>query len=403
MNIDVVTTKDGFLSLRDEWERILKQNNDNNFYLSFHWFNFLVCLSELEDSNLFIIHMKKQENTVAIIPCFIKEKKLRFFSVRSLELIGNIYSPFRGCIVERGNEKKVGEILVDYLLNNCSQHWEIIDFQDLSRNDRFITRLMWSFSDTRGITCRVRDEFRNVVTDFSETGGANNYFLRRSKNLRQSIRTSINKMNRYGTFDIVLLRDEGQDVHAAMNHYYQIYDSSWKMPEAYPEFHKKLAEYLLQRKWLRLFILYYRPSQNKANNSEVTHPLSSYESSIRDRRDIPDILGDYIPLAANFFVFYAGRAYFLKSAYRDHYSQVSPGSALFWFSLKYLLEVDGAEIIDFQKGAESYKLRWGEISDTRFHCQAANPRSYRSRFEFWIEHNIIPHIRKLKKRLLVPR
>ena len=87
---------------------------------------------------------------------------------------------------------------------------------------------------------------------------AKDYWQRLGKNLKQRIRRSINKMNREGRFTIVLISKAGQDVQSAMGHYYDIFKHSWrKEPEISPLFHRELAEYLLLKGKLRLFVLYY--------------------------------------------------------------------------------------------------------------------------------------------------
>jgi len=69
---------------------------------------------------------------------------LRLFSYNSLELIGNIYSAYRGGIVLRGREADTAEALVNCLFTH-RQRWDMIHFEDMPASDPLLAALNQAF------------------------------------------------------------------------------------------------------------------------------------------------------------------------------------------------------------------------------------------------------------------
>jgi len=366
MQFDIIRTRDDFLLLQPSWEHIFNENNTANFYLSFDWFNFLLSHSQDFLQDLYIITAESGTEIVAIMPCYLTRRRLCFHHHKSLELIGNVYSPYRGCLVKNGLENVVAHGLVDYLVTKRAGDWQIINFEDLSEKDSFITALKTAF-EGKGLSFYEKDNFVNIVLDFSSFPNSETYFRSIKKHFREEIKRHINMMNRNGGFDILLPLDEEHDIETTMNDYYDIYSKSWKKTEGDPLFHRQLAKYLLKKGNLRLFILYSPEDQPRDGLNPV---FPSYQSSI-----IPERPGAArgIPVAANFFILYGKQAYFLKTSYREDYSKYSPGNILMWFSFKHLLEVEHVNIVDYQKDYEKHKIQFGGvINEKRYQMLICN-------------------------------
>jgi CelD/BcsL family acetyltransferase involved in cellulose biosynthesis len=397
MDFETIRTREGFLALKDAWEQLAAEIGELDFYLTFDWFYAMICLAQNPPTELFIVTARSQGKLVAIIPCCIARRRLRVFSFRCLELIGNLYTPYRGAVVLPGRERGVAEGFADFILNDCSHDWDVVNFEDMSLRDPFVAGLKVAL-DGRNVRARLTEQYENILTDFSPLSNSGEYFRSLSRNRRNMIQKGINKMNREGTFDIVLTTNARQDVDTAMIHYYEIYAGSWKEPERDSEFHLKLARHLAEKEMLRLFILYFRP-RGSDEGEEMPHPYASYEGSVAAGRPIPE---GYTPVAAYFFVVCGRQAYYLKSAYLQDYPKYSLGSVLFWFAAKRVFEVDGVRFIDHQKGGEAYKLSWGKLNEVRYQYQAANPKSLPARFELWSETHCIPKLRMIRRKLKRP-
>lgn len=388
----------GFPALKADWEGILKKNHSNNFYLGFDWFYYILHCSQNPPRELYVAVFQKNGNTIAILPCCIVHKKLRLFRLKSLEIIGNIYSAYKGCIVLKGMEEEVAEKFSAHLLETESEIWDILDFEYIDPADPFIIALR-SAVQKKKLRTRQAVQFANLKVDLSQFADAETYFRSMGKNHRRNIVKRINKLNRNGDFDIIHII-EGSDRPAKipakipgkiMDDFYRIYDESWKNKDIDPRFHAKLAEYLAGQKMLRLFLLGFRPGTDSENSPKK---FSSYLSHIQDSSRFDD---DFIPLAGLYYVKSGDTAYALKTAYREKYSDYSPGTVLWWFSIKYLLEVDKCRELDFQKGDEGYKFRFGgTVSGNYIRYQAANPASAYANLEILSEQSVIPVLKKVK-------
>jgi len=391
MNISVVKTLEGFQSLKNDWEHILQHNGENHFYLSFDWFYSLLSFYRHAPRDLYILCFRENSTMAAILPLCISRKRLRLFSCVSLEIIGSIYySPLRGFIVKRGFEQRVAENCADFLLNKCATAWELIQFEGLSPGDPFWGPFKHYLAE-QNISTRTADQYVNYFIDTAAHENSHDYWMQRRQSKRRNIKKSISKMTAAGTFDIILTMHQDQDLDTAMKHYYDIYSHSWKVPEKDPQLHLKLAHYLRDKNKLRLFILYFKPSSTDVSE----HPLPTYEGSLRQHKTIPE---GYVPIAAMYSIVHKQKAFALKTAYRDDYAEFSSGTALMWFSLKYLIDVDKVTEIDFGEGNEPYKSRWARIRETHQEFQAAHPQCRRGRFELWNERRIIAPLRALRNR-----
>ena len=390
IDIQVIHTRADLAALADDWDQLAADCGEREFYLSFDWFHAVLHLAQDSPEYLYVITVRSDGELIGLLPGCITARKLRLFTHRSLELIGNIYSPVRGCLVAPGHEHDVAEALVRFLLRDRPGKWAVLNFEGLSENDPFMAKVDLRLREA-GVRTRSVPQFKNVVTDLSGFDDSTTYFKSLSKSLRQTVRTGINRMNCEGDAEITLILNKNQDIDRAMQGYYAIYRESWKKQEGDPEFHRRLACYLATKGRLRLFILYFKPGAQA--DPEREHRVASYESPVQPDRAVP---ADYLPVASCYFITYGKTAYFLKTAYRDEFKKYSTGNVLFWFAVKYLLDVDGVTMIDHQKGDEPYKLRWGEIRENRVQYQAANPRAAKARLELWAERQVVPKLRRAR-------
>jgi len=99
------------------------------------------------------------------------------------------------------------------------------------------------------------------------------------------------------------------------------------------------------------------------------------------------------PVAAQFWTVDAGTAYIHKLAYREDARALSPGTTLSAALSQHVIDVDGAEMIDFGTGDDPYKRDWMEDVRTRWRLTCLRPGNPRN----W------PFIAKATARKLVSR
>jgi hypothetical protein len=390
IKIKTINSVDDFLSLEDDWHELSADGCNDSFYLSYNWFYIILKLWDDPQKDIRIICIYDDNQLIAIIPTCIKKTLRRFFSFRILEIIGNIYTPLRGCVVRKNKEQLAAEALVSLLTS--SSEWDMIRFDDMSENDLFLNALVGKFRN-EGIRCYLTNQYDNMVIDLSSIGDSSTYWNGLGASVRRNIKTRINKLNRDGSFDIILTTKLGQDLDNSILNYFKIYEKSWKIQETDQKFHLSLFRYLAEKGLLRLFTMYHC---NKAESStEVSMMFSSYQSSIQDCCPVPK---DSIPIATFFYLVYEKTAYFLKTAYREDYSQYSPGSVTMWFLIKWFIDVEKISTIDFQKGNDTYKYMWAIVKEKRVLCKIANPRSFKASLALWAQYKVIPYVFLIKKK-----
>ncbi len=393
MSYSVTTIDDPekFLGLCEEWNSLHDNATEQDYYFSHDWFYPLLTASTALPAGKLVVFICRQKGELqGLLPCFLVREKKRFFKVNTLGLYGNLYTPRRGAVVRKGVEREVVEAFVDYWCNEFTTEWDLIDFGNLSKKDHVVSVLTDVLAQ-RKIDVLFDVQFDNVKTYLGHKGGEE-FFSSLGKKLRQNIRTGINKFCKKGSMLIWLVQDATQDIDAAIEDYYQIYNESWKKEERDPDFHGNLARYLATKEKLRLFVLYYRDGKDEQDGH--VNNIATINDGIYTGVTPPG--KDYLPVAANYFVVDNRIAYYLKTAYREKYRNFSAGTVLFWFAARHFLEIDHCSIIDHQKGKEAYKLKWGDVYETRYRLQTANPASFIGQSEMWLTNNLLPLLRTIK-------
>jgi len=281
------------------------------------------------------------------------------------------------------------------LTSDFSRHWDYLDFESVSPSDRFIT----SFREAaicKGLPVTQGNQFVNMRTDFSRYKDVSDFYEGLGKNMRGNIRKRINNLNRKGVFDIILIRTTGPHLSMALAQYTEIYEASWKRREKDPAFHVRLAQALAAEGKLRLFILYFR-EKGKSDEEAKKPRFCSWRDHLTRMEDFRRVEG-MVPIAALFSIVHRGIAYGLKTAYREEYENLSPGTVLYWFALRYLMEEDSCRFMDHQRGRDTFKFRWlGEVHETRFRLRIANPDRRRAFLELWFQKVVVPRFHRWKK------
>lgn len=391
VRIDVCTSREGFLALESGWRELTSQSRSCCFYSSFDWYHALFECSDNPPDNLKILCVYNFGELVGLLPMCLRPRTLRFFSYRCLELIGTIYSPVRGGLAREGWEEIAGKAIAQHVYGPMSREWDIFCFDDLPSKDLLLDAFKRALR-SRGTLCMAAPKFSNVVVDFERFDDSQSFYSSLSRNLRRSLGKRQKRLTRDGTLLLTVQSLENGDVDQGMLMYQKIYRDSWKGKEAEPAFHRNLAHHLHRIGALRLFLLYYKKRETG--------------SLVSDSFCIPCIKGDgsipegYEPVASRFVVVYMGKAYALKTAYKQTFAEYSVGSLLMWFVLRHLLDVEAVSSLDFQKGGEAFKYDFqGTLNDVRERYTGVNSQCLKGRVELLFEMHAIPLMRKIRNTL----
>jgi hypothetical protein len=133
----------------------------------------------------------------------------------------------------------------------------------------------------------------------------------------------------------------GEGLEEAIQAWNRVYQSSWKVPEPYPDFMPGLIGMCARRGWLRLGLAYY----------------------------------DGQPIASQVWIVSHGRAAIYKLAYSESHAQHSAGTLLSAHLMRHVLEVDKVAEVDYLIGDDAYKKDWTPQRRERWGIVAYNLRS----------------------------
>jgi CelD/BcsL family acetyltransferase involved in cellulose biosynthesis len=385
MDVTMITSMDEFLSLRRDWERIRSDNREENFYYSFDWYEAVCRFGAEPYCSLFVLCIQDDDRMVAIVPCWIIKKRPRFVTHNSLEFIGNIYSPCRGGIVLKGKETAAADAAVDFILSK-RKLWDIAYLEAMPSRDPLLLALERSFQKKSVITRKV-EQYANIIFDIDPGQCAEDYWKSRKKSFKRNMKTYLNRLKHDGKAKILLTYNPDQSLDVAMDHYYEIYQHSWKETEGYPMFHRDLAAYLLPKGKLRLFTLYFRQGESEKSHDGFL-PISEDDAS----RYVSE---GYTPIATTYYVVNGAYACQLKTAYRHDYAKYSPGTLLNCHTIQWLLDRDKTTVIDYQKDGDAYKYDWGRFRDMHMLLKVASPSSLPAMIETLGEKTLIPALRRM--------
>jgi hypothetical protein len=181
-------------------------------------------------------------------------------------------------------------------------------------------------------------------TWYEDTAGLDfsRYLAERPAQLRNTYLRKRRKLATSGRLTKAFFAD-ASDVERAIADYQTVYAASWKPPEEYPSFIPALIRLAAELGALRLGIYYI----------------------------------DGIPAAAQFWIFWKGRAVIYKLAHDERFRDLSLGTLLTMEMVERALAEDKPSEINFGRGDDPYKKLWLPQRRERWGITAANPRSLR--------------------------
>ncbi|HQT26891.1 MAG TPA: GNAT family N-acetyltransferase, partial [Burkholderiales bacterium] len=140
---------------------------------------------------------------------------------------------------------------------------------------------------------------------------------------------------------------EPESLGEAIAAYEKVYNSSWKVPEPYPDFMPGLIRTCAENGWLRMGIVH---------------------------------IGEE-PVAAQVWMVKDGIASIYKLAYDERFSKLSAGSVLTSKLMEHVIDVDKVHEVDYLTGDDDYKKDWMSARRERWGIVAYNGRTFRGFLE----------------------
>lgn len=327
------------LPLAEQWDRHLAWAGETDYFSSRDWYeNFVATVATKDNDVRFVLACDDKDDLVGVLPLWSPPESHGSL-VRRTENLGNYYTCLFQPILCQEREK-AGQALrcmVEVVADTRSQ-WSSLSLHPLPADGWHVKEIVDAFAG-KGLTARQYVAFGNWYLDCPGMDFAT-YFASRRKKLRSTIRSKTNQLARTAAFDIRVVQ-RLDEVEAAYAEYLDVYNSSWKVPEPYPDFIPNLMRLLAKRGALRLGLLHI----------------------------------DGVPAAAQLWFVHGGVAHIFKLAYRENYAHFSVGSLLQMHMMEYVLDTDHVSVVDFLSGDDEYKANWMSARRERIGLEIINSRS----------------------------
>jgi len=307
------------------WDTLAANHNSYFPFLCFDWFK--IWLKHfLKDDKLHILLLYKNKKPVAIAPFLINKEKFKGINVRKIELIGNVFSPIR-CIFSIENAYKEKEENLNRIFlyfKDVYKDWDIIDLHSIIEEVNTLPFI----SDIVNKSGLANMEYFCFANWYAEgiNYSSDLYFKNRSKNFQAIIRKNFNKAMRLGNLEFKMITDY-VEVENHIKTYLDVYERSWKKREALGQaFLMDWIKSAAAKGWLRLGI----------------------------------VLLNEVAIGIGFGIVHGNCAYFQKTAYDEKYKEIGPGTIWYTEMIRYVIDTDKVETIDFLRGDEEQKKRWLE-------------------------------------------
>jgi CelD/BcsL family acetyltransferase involved in cellulose biosynthesis len=317
-----ITAFDRFLALEKEWTHCCELDGHRSFFLTHAWFeNFI---HEVTTAGQYAVYVATDKvfGVQAIFPMMWKSGSGKVTIGRTLTFLANYYSPIAKPIWGAPPESRLdlARSFVRYLLE-VERSWDVLDL-GLLPNESGDFEILKRALEAEHVTHIPYVASTNWFQPTDGLGGAA-YAAALPSRIRSTIRRGWRRAERVGGVKCRLYR-EPEDVAKHIDDYYSVYAHSWKRPEPYPSFHRRLAKTLAMSKKCLLGVVY-----------------------LEDR-----------PVASQIWIVADRVASILKLAYDRDYKAYSFGSILTHRMIVFVIDELGVDEIDFLTGDDTYKKDW---------------------------------------------
>jgi CelD/BcsL family acetyltransferase involved in cellulose biosynthesis len=311
-----------------------------SFFLSRDWFQNFAEHIVSDPRELRIYGVETADGCpVATLPMIRTRPSNGMLSPASLESLANYYTCyFEPMLRNQDDTHEVAKALAMQLWAD-RRRWQVLKLQPLSRDSAIYTALVNAFRDM-GMVVQTYFCFGNWYLDVAGRS-YKEYVQSLSSVLRTNIPYNLRRLER-NSGEIVIVTDEtGLD--KALDDYETVYNASWKIREATPQFIRGLARSAARNGWLRLGLVY--------------------------------VGGE--PAAAQLWIVHEGVASIYKIAYDERFAKLSVGTALTAKLMQQAIDVDKVRIVDYLSGEDEYKKNWMSHRREFWGIAAFNPRTVR--------------------------
>lgn len=316
-------------------DRLFQAGAKQSVFLTREWFETLPSTKEEDGELLRLFGVIDDGSLLVLLPLIGNHDRWQAFSHR--------YSSLFSLLMVEDISTEAVSCLAEGLSQCASQSLQLAPVAEADGNMLMLRQALESV----GYECHQYFVFYNW---FYRTQHLcfDDYMAARPSQIRNTIARKQRKLEREHQCEFRLFKDD--EVRQGLQDYHAAYSASWKANEQYVELLDALAIRLAEPGWTRLAIL---TIEGKA-------------------------------AAAQLWFVVEGKASIFRLAYDEQWKRYSPGSLLTAYLMRYVMDVDKVEELDFLTGNEAYKQDWMSERRQRSRLVFVNQRKPQRALGRWI-------------------
>ncbi len=312
-----------------EWSRLKKEFQDVTVFQDISWIqSWWEFEQKKREITPYIVEIKKENKTIGIIPLYCSMKKFVNVNFRVLKPIGSVHSDYLIPILSKEHspqeqlEKAFEKIYED------KDHWDCLDLGDIPEGSVFDTSLNIELSGRLKLAKRKRTDVCPFLLISGDTETVRSKF---NKKFLKGLLYYDRKLKREGELDFHKVENE-LEIEPIMNKFFRLHRKRWEntnTPSKFEdtkerEYAMRAAKSLFQSKLLYLAYL--------THNDEI--------------------------IVAHFGMADGKTNYLYLHAMNMEYRKFPVGHLFVYYLIQNSCK-ENYEIIDFLRGDEGYKEKWG--------------------------------------------
>jgi CelD/BcsL family acetyltransferase involved in cellulose biosynthesis len=325
MEVEVIDQLTKLPSLKDEWDRVNQGAVDSSPFSSYAWITtWAECY--LGRNELRIVIVRRDGKLVGVAPFYLTSK----FGIRILRLLGlkEVNGECVNFLIEPGLEEDVGYAIFDALLNSVG-HWDAMSFYGV-RSNSMLQQLLFTNGPQLLKETKVITSMLGIAPIIRLDGGWDDFLKNRSQSFRKDHRRHLAACEKFGIG--IVKESDIKNHNDVINRLISVESRSWQgiTGRSVIRTNKKFFEIIFPKL------------------------LECAEA------DIVWAYKDVTPFSFQLFFTHADRAFFYITAYDSSLKDLSLGSVVHYYAVRYLYE-KGINVCDLMSDIGenvSYKKRW---------------------------------------------
>jgi CelD/BcsL family acetyltransferase involved in cellulose biosynthesis len=323
MNVTIISTVEGFHSLRDEWNYLLENSKQKTIFLTWEWLYTWWQVYKCESQQLHICTVRDQGQLTGIAPLYIKKRYL----TSVIYFLGSniVCSDYLDFILLKTREEKSLFAIIDSIIKE-NDKWDVLSLRNIPADSNNIPLIRSCFLVNRTIF----DEINTVCPYLNLQSNWESIYATFSPMLKNIINKKFRKINKLHNIQYVEA-SPGKDIVSMFSRFIQLNRLRFKMKgkqspfadKKFLEFHNHIIAVLNGRDMIKIAFL---------------------------KADDELIAGIYLFKYNDKYLYYQG-------GFDPAWESFSPGTLLSYFVIKDAHERKMKEL-DFLQGNEDYKRNW---------------------------------------------